>query len=103
MTISSEPEGALEILNLKDVSPLIEIASEYSMVLEVVGFAWINLSVEPERQDVVRESMNKILPKLILTFKGTDAVTLIEFVGSLLQRLNSTVRQIRNPINHAVH
>ncbi len=91
------------MLKLEDVSPLIEIASEYCMVLEVFSFAWINLSAEPERQDLVRENMDKILPKLILTFKGTDAVTLIEFLGSLLQRLDSTVRQIRNPINHAVY
>jgi hypothetical protein len=92
LTIVSQIEGSLEILRLEDPSPLIEIASQYSYVLDIFKFTWINASTGVSRMDMVRENIDQVLPALIVSFQSTDAVTLLTFVGDLLPKLDSQVR-----------
>lgn len=91
MTIVSRPEGALEVLTIKDTSPLIEIAAQYPYVLDIFRFTWINASTDKLHLQTVRTNIDNVLPTLILVFKSTDAVTLIGFVGDLLTGLDSQV------------
>lgn len=93
-TISSRPEGALEILNVEDPSPLTEIAAQYPLVLDIFKYSWINQGAEPQQRHDVRLNTDKVLPSLILTFKGTDGVTLLRFVGDFLQQLDSEVSNL---------
>lgn len=81
------------MLKLEDLSPLTEIASQFSNVLDIFKFTWINASTEASELESVQDNINKILPALILVFKSTDAVTLISFVGDFLPRLDSAVCQ----------
>jgi hypothetical protein len=87
LTISSQPEGALELLSVPDLTPLIQIATQDPLVLEIMNYAWITASTIDTEVQTVRESIEKIMPALVTTFKDTDAVTLISFVGNLLPKL----------------
>jgi hypothetical protein len=87
LTIVSYPEGALEILNIEDLSPLTEISVQYPLVLDILNFAWTNAATVPSEVDRVRKSIDKLIPTLQNVFRGTDAVTFISFMGSLLPKL----------------
>ena len=91
MTIASQPEGSLEILRVEDLSPLTNLASENQSVLDILSFAWTNASVMSSETNGVQESINKYMPKLLATFKDTDAVTLISFFGNLIPKLSPEV------------
>ena len=91
MTIVSQQEGAVEYLKIEDHSPLTEIASTQPLALQVINFAWTNASTEPTEVQAVQKSINEVIPKLLVVFKGTDAVTLIDTVGDLLPKLVSEV------------
>jgi len=56
-------------------------------VLEIMNYAWIATSTIDTEVQTVRESIERIMPALVTTFKDTDAVTLISFVGNLLPKL----------------
>ncbi|KAH7412871.1 Neurochondrin-domain-containing protein [Cadophora sp. MPI-SDFR-AT-0126] len=87
LTIVSQPEGALEILSVQDLSPLIEISNQHPLVLDIFSFSWINASTVTGEVEAVRKSINQVIPALIVNFKGTDAVTFIAFVGNTLPKL----------------
>lgn len=87
LTIVSQPEGALELLRIEDLSPLTEIAPQYPSVLDIFSFTWSNASAISHDTDGVRESIDKYLPILLVLFKDTDAVTLISAFGNLIPKL----------------
>jgi hypothetical protein len=91
LTIVSQPEGAVELLHVQDISSLIEIASHYPLVLEVVKYMWLNASTIPDEIQAVRTNIDKIIPSLVVVFNGTDAVTFISFLGDLLPKLDQEV------------
>jgi hypothetical protein len=91
LTIVSQLEGAAELLHIQDLSPLIEIASQYPLVLEVIKYTWLNASAIPDEIQAVRTNVGKIIPSLVVVFKGTDAVTFISFLGDLLPKLEQEV------------
>jgi hypothetical protein len=95
LTIVSQPEGAVELLRVQDISSLIEIASHYPLVLEVVKYMWLNASTIPDEIQAVRTNVDKIIPSLVVVFKGTDAVTFISFLGDLLPKLDQEVSSPR--------
>ncbi|PVH82390.1 DUF1941-domain-containing protein [Cadophora sp. DSE1049] len=87
LTIVSQPEGALEILAVQDLSPLIEISNQQPLVLDIFSFSWTNASTVTAEVEAVRKSINQVIPAMIVNFKGTDAVTFITFVGNMLPKL----------------
>ncbi|TVY21059.1 hypothetical protein LARI1_G001241 [Lachnellula arida] len=87
LTLASHPEGALEILHIEDFSPLIEIASQYSRVLDIFSYTWMNASTISNEVASVRENIDKIIPALLLVFRQTDAVTLLECLGNFLPKI----------------
>lgn len=90
LTIVSQPEGALEMLRIEDLSPLTEIAVQYPLVLDIFSFTWTNAStIGPP--DAVRESIDKYVTILLVVFKDTDAVTLLNFIGNLIPKLTPEV------------
>lgn len=94
LTLSSQPEGALELLKIEDLSPLTEIAVQYPEVLDILNFTWVNASIISSEADAVQKSINKTIPILLTVFSGTDAVTLLNLVGSLLPRLTPEVSMV---------
>lgn len=69
-----------------------EIAVNQLLALKVISFAWTNASTIPDEVPAVQKSINEVIPKLIVAFKETDAVTFVDFVGELLPKLVSEVR-----------
>ncbi|KAH8591749.1 Neurochondrin-domain-containing protein [Bisporella sp. PMI_857] len=86
-TITSQPEGALEMLNFEDTSPLTEIALQHPLVLDILGFTWINASTIESKALVVQARIDKTMPILLKIFEGTDAVTLLAFAETLLSSI----------------
>lgn len=80
------------MLSIQDLSPLVEIAGQYSMALQIFNYMWINSSTDESRAGTVRESINKIIPTFVVIFKGTDAVTLLSSIAELLPNLAPDVR-----------
>ncbi|PBP26945.1 DUF1941 family protein [Diplocarpon rosae] len=89
LTIVSQPEGASEILAVEDLSSLIEITNQYPLALEIFQYSWTNASTVNAEVQTVRRSIDQVIPKLILNFRGTDAVTFIAFLGNALVKLES--------------
>ncbi|KAG0647682.1 hypothetical protein D0Z07_6683 [Hyphodiscus hymeniophilus] len=87
LTIVSNPQGALEMMSIEDLSPLTEISVQYALVLDIVEFTWANAATSPPDIANVRDSIAKTIPILQTVFKGTDAVTFIKFMGSFLPKL----------------
>lgn len=87
LTLASHPEGAVEILSIEDFTPLTEIASQFPLVLDIFGYTWMNASTISSEVAAVRENIDKILPALLIVFRQTDAVTLIECLGSFLPKI----------------
>jgi hypothetical protein len=91
LTTVSQTEGAVELLHIQDLSPLIEIASQDPLVLEIIKYTWLNASTIPDEIQVVRENIDRVIPTLVVVFKGTDAVTFLSFLGDLLSNLEPEV------------
>ncbi|XMA20187.1 hypothetical protein WAI453_012978 [Rhynchosporium graminicola] len=96
LTTVSHTEGALELLAIEDLTPLLEISNQYPLVLEIIGYSWINALTSQLQVEAVRNSINQVIPTLIANFRGTDAVTFIGFVGNTLPKLESEAVP-RNP------
>jgi len=91
LTIVSQPEGALELLSIEDISSLTEIATQYPYVLDIISLMWTNASATARVVEKVRESIDKTMPILLSVFKGTDAVTLIGFAGDFIPKVDPEV------------
>ncbi|RDA91517.1 hypothetical protein CP533_4559 [Ophiocordyceps camponoti-saundersi (nom. inval.)] len=90
-TLVSSTEGARVFVNCEDVSPLTEDAPSHPLVLDILGFAWLNGIAEGGNRDVLSQKIDKTLQDLASSFNGTDAVTLLEFLGAFLRQADSTV------------
>ena len=91
LTIVSQVEGSLEFLKIKDLSPLTEIAPQYPLVLDILNYTWANGSTISTEVQAVYGSINRLIPNLLVVFKGTDAVTFLSFVASFIPKLPSEV------------
>lgn len=91
LTIVSQPEGALNILNIKDWSAMIEISAQYPLVLDILCFTWTNATTVLQNTLAVQASIEGTLSTLVIQFQNTDAVTLLLFVGRILSLLPSEV------------
>ncbi|TVY85006.1 Uncharacterized protein LSUE1_G003438 [Lachnellula suecica] len=87
LTLVSHPEGASEMLHHDDFSPLTEIATQYPLVLDIFGYTWMNASTSSAEVATVRENIDKIIPVLLIEFRQTDAVTLIECIGTFIPKV----------------
>lgn len=87
----SSPEGARELVAIDDASALIEIAPSQPLVLDVFLYAYSQLAVLPEHRLTLRSKLNSTVQSLVVSFKGTDAVTLLCFLDSLLRRVDTEV------------
>ncbi|KAK1598593.1 Neurochondrin-domain-containing protein [Colletotrichum navitas] len=85
LTLVAFPEGAKSFLEVEDVSPLVEIAPSNSSALEVFGFSWINCMSLMQDRTALKTKIDGTVQALVSTFKGTDAVTFLEFLGKFLR------------------
>jgi len=79
------------MLNVLDLSPLTDIASQYPLVLDIISYMWLNASTSDTEVQTVQQCIDRVIPALIIVFKNTDAVTFINFLGPLLPKLEQAV------------
>ena len=73
---------------------MIELASQDPLVLEIFNYTWLNASLIPAEIQAVQESINNIVPSLVVVFKGTDGVTFLNFLGDLIPKLEPDVSSL---------
>lgn len=98
VTLVSRPEGAVVFnRDVADLSPLTELAPTQPLVLEVLLRAWLYglLSAGQEGGSAagVLATIDATLPALVATFKGTDGVTLLDFLARLLRNAEALAEQ----------
>jgi hypothetical protein len=91
LTIVTTPLGTAELFNLEDTSPLTELATQHKLVLDIFSLAWLGASTQDAEVSRVRDSVNKVIPKLLASFSHTDAVTLLACLGETLPKLPAEV------------
>jgi hypothetical protein len=90
-TLSSVPQGAKAIIEVEDLSPLTEAAPSSPLVLDIILYAFLNTMGTPEGKQTLVSRVNDTIQSLVSSFKGTDSVTLLEFLGGLLRQVDSSV------------
>ncbi|WDK16037.1 hypothetical protein CGRA01v4_07318 [Colletotrichum graminicola] len=97
LTLVAFPEGAKSFLEVEDVSPLVEIAPSNSSALEVFAFSWINCMSLVQDRTALKTKIDGTVQALVSTFKGTDAVTFLEFLGKFLRNADPKVALPSSP------
>lgn len=69
------------------MTPLTELAAQQPLVLDVIGLSWSNVSTTKSDLNIVSSSIDDIMPKLIVAFKDTDAVTLLAFTADAFSKV----------------
>ncbi|RDA84266.1 hypothetical protein CP532_1980 [Ophiocordyceps camponoti-leonardi (nom. inval.)] len=90
-TLVSSPKGARVFVNCEDLSPLTEDAPSHPLVLEILSFAWLNAMADTGDRDVLSRKIDESMQSLASSFTGTDAVTLLEFLGAFLRQADPAV------------
>ncbi|KLO88409.1 uncharacterized protein LW93_5581 [Fusarium fujikuroi] len=90
-TLASSQQGAQEFIKVKDFSSLTEIAPSHAQVLDIFCFAWLNSMTTIEHPSTLVRQIDDTIQSLVSSFTGTDAVTLLEFLGYVLRHANSSI------------
>ncbi|PFH58204.1 hypothetical protein XA68_14024 [Ophiocordyceps unilateralis] len=90
-TLVSLPQGARILVNCQDLSPLTENAPSHPLVLDILGFAWLNGMADAENRLVLSQKIDATLKSLSSSFTGTDAVIFLEFLGTFLRQADPAV------------
>lgn len=83
--VSSSHEGSAALAAVEDWSPLVEIAPKQPMVLSILAWTWTTSF--QDHQVAGAAQIDESIRGLCASYKGTDAVTLLEFMSKLLGRL----------------
>lgn len=87
--VSSSAEGSDALAAVQDWSPLVEIAPKQPLVLSILAWTWTNGNRSNTK--AAPEKIDECISSLCASYKGTDAVTLLDFLGKLLGRLDANV------------
>ncbi|KAM7196047.1 e9b59b6a-f39c-4d2a-9b94-75afe2ab05bc [Naviculisporaceae sp. PSN 640] len=89
LTLVSQSEGAQEFNQVEDLTPLVEIAPSHQLALSILQHAWIGgMLASSSDKTALRSKFDNTIGHLVSSFKGTDAVTLLEFLADLLRGLD---------------
>ncbi|KAI9723390.1 MAG: hypothetical protein M1812_001274 [Candelaria pacifica] len=89
VTIASSKHGAAKILEVEDLSPILEIAPETPLALEVLKFAFINAGTQLDLELPIQKSLRDTIPKIALGFRGGDISLLLSVLADVFTRLPS--------------
>lgn len=90
-TLVSSQAGAIALVKVDDLSSLTEMAASHASVLDILSFAWLSAMTATEDLSALATQVDSNMQSLVSSFTGTDAVTLLEFLGYFLRNANSTV------------
>ncbi|CAN8097196.1 unnamed protein product [Discula destructiva] len=91
LTLVSSLEGAQVFLSVDDLSSLIEIAPAQPLALDVFAHAYAHAAMSSEIESSLQLKVDQTIKALAASFKGTDALTLLDFVDQLLRRLDPEI------------
>lgn len=91
LTLVSQPEGAQEFNRVQDLTPLTEITPFRQLALQILQYAWLGEMATSSDKGALAVKIDKTIRNLVTSFKGTDAVTLLNFLAELLRRLDPEV------------
>ncbi|KAH8674116.1 Neurochondrin-domain-containing protein [Xylariales sp. PMI_506] len=86
MLTANSLEARTAFAAVEDWTPLIEVAPTQPMVLSILAWSWVY--GQPEDTVVMSTKIDQAISALVASYKGTDGVTLIDFIGKILSRLN---------------
>jgi len=90
-SLASTPNGAHALVQIEDLTPLTEAAPAHPDAMDVLRFAWLNSMTNFENKRDLSTRIDEALQSLVSSFTGTDAVTLLEFLGAFLRQADATV------------
>lgn len=79
------------MVKVDDLSPLTEIAPSHAIVLDILCYAWLNSMTVVEDKLALASLVDETIQTLVSSFTSTDAVTLLEFLGTFLRQADSAV------------
>ncbi|KAL2136334.1 hypothetical protein VTI74DRAFT_4368 [Chaetomium olivicolor] len=91
VSLVSQPDGARVFTAIEDISPLTEIASSEPLALDTLLRAWLFAMSGTRDSTGLRSKIDSTISSLVSSFKGTDGVTLLSFLGNLLPRLEPEI------------
>lgn len=86
-------------ISIEDITPLTEIAATNPIILDILRHAWLGSMSTTESKHELAQNVDKNLHAVTIAFKGTDAVTLLSFIGSLLPQADPAVCITRHHLN----
>ncbi|UNI21514.1 hypothetical protein JDV02_007497 [Purpureocillium takamizusanense] len=90
-TLVSTQGGAHALVQVEDLTPLTEAAPAHPDAMNVLRFAWLNSMTTIDDRRNLSVKIDETLQNLISSFTGTDAVTLLDFLGAFLRQADSTI------------
>ncbi|KAF5023762.1 hypothetical protein F66182_4195 [Fusarium sp. NRRL 66182] len=104
-TMVSSQDGAKAFVKVEDISSLTEIAPSHAQVLDILCFAWLTSMTDVEDPTVLAIQIDTTIQTLVSSFTGTDAVTLVDFLGYFLRHANSIIlprqpRWLKSAVNY---
>lgn len=81
----------MALVRIDDLSSITEIAPSHAVVTDILLHAWLNAMVVADDTSYVADGIDRNVQSLVASFRGTDAVTLLEFLGRLLRQASSEV------------
>ncbi|KEY69418.1 hypothetical protein S7711_05732 [Stachybotrys chartarum IBT 7711] len=85
-TLVSRPDGARALVAIGDLSSITEIAPSQPIVLHLLCNAWLNTMTAPPDNVDLKSHVSTTIQGLVSSFRSTDAVTLLEFLGTFLRQ-----------------
>jgi hypothetical protein len=93
-TLVSSQEGAMALVKIDDLSSITEIAPSHAIAMDILRHAWLNAMVVVDDTSYLADRIDRNVQSLVSSFRGTDAVTFLEFLGLLLRQASSDVSRI---------
>lgn len=90
----SSQEGAMALVKVEDLSSITEIAPSHAVAMDVLRHAWLNAMVVVDDTSYLADRIDRNVQSLVSSFRGTDAVTFLEFLGLLLRQASPEVSSI---------
>ncbi|KAI9768021.1 MAG: hypothetical protein M1840_005333 [Geoglossum simile] len=87
LTFASWPVGAARLLGVGDWSPLLEVAPQQPLAIDVIKFVLINGAFQPGLLQQVRLRLDAVVPALIVNFRGSATSPLLELLADLFVKL----------------
>ncbi|KAK8048498.1 hypothetical protein PG994_010228 [Apiospora phragmitis] len=88
LTLVSNSEGGRVFSEAEDWTPLIEIAPKQPYALAIISWSWLHAASNIKDRSSLRGRIDNTISALIASYKGTDAVTLLDFIDKALGRLD---------------